>query len=279
MKTYKNFINEVSLSRVWKHAGSKDKSFSIITAFRDENGLEKNIKLNKQLAGKIKNSGFGYFYLDGHWIENQGEAEEINVAEKSIFIVGDSDGKLKGLVKKWIKEYNQDACIFKPSDSEIVELIFQDGSTEKVGKFRPNKISQAYSKLKNGRTFIFENAYNGDNNITKYSKKISQDLFEMANIHKDKTKLPLVIYISINDGSVHGARIKVNNNYSNKYSSDNLSITIEDEPKIIGWNINVKEKDLQKVREFVIKFKKILLKHWNDKIDSYDVIDYIKKNN
>lgn len=177
MEDFKNYLlNEISLSRVWQHANNEKIPFSIITAFRGEYTLKQNINRNKDLASKIKKEGYGYFYLDGHWIENEGQENEIDVAEKSIFIIGDENdnGKLLGLVKKWNKEYNQDACIFKADNSKEVELIFQDGKREKVGQFKPNVVSQAYSKIKGGRTFIFEGASNSaDNWISKlaYSKK------------------------------------------------------------------------------------------------------------
>lgn len=173
-------INEVKLSRVWKHTNDKAIPVSIITAMRDENGKDKNIANNKELAGLIKNSGYGYFWLEGHWIENQGEESEVDVIEKSIFIVGNKNdnGKLLGLVKKWMKKYNQDAVIFKPENSDDMNLVWQNGKMEKVGKFKADKISQAYSKLKNGKTFVFERAFTPLNNISK-----------LANLVKDSNKL------------------------------------------------------------------------------------------
>ena len=52
------------------------------------------------------------------------------------------------------KKYEQDAVIYGDKDSDA-HLVFKNGSTENIGKFQPGKISQAFSKVKGGKTFIF----------------------------------------------------------------------------------------------------------------------------
>ena len=173
MKKFYEILRESSLSRVWKHSNSKI-PIGIITAFRNEYTEKQNAQRNKELAAKIKKSGYGYFYMDGYWIENQGTDKEVHVSEKSIFIIGNENdnGKLKGLLKKWIKEYNQDAAILKDENSDEFSLINNDGSIIKIGKFSPNKITQAYSKLKKGQTFVFESFEYDSNWLGKFAEKL-----------------------------------------------------------------------------------------------------------
>jgi hypothetical protein len=170
MKKFYDILRESSLSMIWQHSNSEI-PIGIITAFRNEHTEKQNIQRNKELAAKVKIAGYGYFYIDGYWIENQGTDKEVHVSEKSIFIIGNEkdNGKLKGLLKKWMKEYNQDAAILKDENSDDFELINNDGSMIKIGKFSPYKIAQAYSKLKKDRTFVFESFEYDSNWLGKFS--------------------------------------------------------------------------------------------------------------
>jgi hypothetical protein len=170
MKKFYDILRESSLSRIWQHSNSEI-SIGIITAFRNEHTKKQNIERNKELAAKIKNVGYGYFYIDGYWIENQGTDKEFHVSEKSIFIIGNEkdNGKLKWWLKKWIMEYNQDAAILKAENSDDLEVINNDGSMIKIGKFSPNKIAQAYSNLKKGRTFVLESFEYDSNWLGKFN--------------------------------------------------------------------------------------------------------------
>ena len=71
------------------------------------------------------------------------------------------NGKLLGLTKKWIIKYKQEAALVKKCNTNIFELLFNNGQSEKVGKLKPNVFNNIYSKIKRGnRTFIFENIVN-----------------------------------------------------------------------------------------------------------------------
>ena len=75
-------VSEASLSRVWQHTQS-DRPIALLTAFRGEFGQADNIKRNKTLAAQVRKLGYGFFFVDGYWIENQGTPEEIHVSEDS----------------------------------------------------------------------------------------------------------------------------------------------------------------------------------------------------
>lgn len=162
MKTkFKNIINETSLSRVWQHFSS-DKTVVILTASRGDKTSSENISNNKKIAIEFKKEGFGYFFVDGYWIENKGESDEQKVSEDSIFGIAESSQseKLIELAHKLANEFKQDA-IFVKTEKEVY-LYFKNGSKEKLtGGLKPGKIGDFYTKLRNKKetnTFVFEGA-------------------------------------------------------------------------------------------------------------------------
>jgi hypothetical protein len=102
-------------------------------------------------------------------------------------------------------------------------------------------------------------------------------LFEMSNISGRKTGLPMIIYVSIGKHLSHGPRIKVSKIYGNKSSmEDTVSFTISDNPKIVSGG-GLPSKDIKLVKNFIIKNKDNLLKHWNNEITSDELIDLLVK--
>jgi len=170
MKT-NEIINETKLARVIQHFTSDEKVVAIISAFRGEYTYSENVIRNKQLASEIKQNGYGYVYVDGHWIEKAGNNDG---AEDSILIIGNSNdnGKLKGLLRKWNVKFNQDACIYKADGTTNSSLIFQNGREESLGELHVKDIERiksdlakkadadgtGYTKLRNhsDKTFVFE---------------------------------------------------------------------------------------------------------------------------
>jgi hypothetical protein len=150
-------LDEMKLGRVLQHAEG-NKPFAIFTAFRSEKSREENVRNNKEVAYILRAKGYGYFYLDGFWIENKDTPEEVHVSEDSIFVIGDPDKEqeLINLVVALGREYNQDAVLIKTSEG--VHLYNKAGTKiANLGEFKPNKIGDNYSKLR-GRdeTFVFE---------------------------------------------------------------------------------------------------------------------------
>jgi hypothetical protein len=137
-------INESSLSRVWQHVKDNNKTIVIFTAFRDEYEYKDNIKHNKAFAAELKKAGFGYFYVNGFFPENEGTDKEVNVKEDSIFAIGSGEkGKeLISLCHKLANSRNQDSIIVKePTEKKtLYYFLNKDGSKSyiseglKVGK-------------------------------------------------------------------------------------------------------------------------------------------------
>lgn len=152
-------LNEASLSRVWQHAES-DRPIALLTAFRGEFDREQNVRRNKELAATIRKLGYGYFFVDGYWIENQGTAEEVHVSEDSIFVIAPegSDEKFRNQMVQLGAKYNQDGVLIK--DKEGAKVYQKDGSVMfDVGTLKPGKAGEIYTRLRNNKksnTFVFE---------------------------------------------------------------------------------------------------------------------------
>lgn len=156
-------LNESSLARVYSHFES-DKPVALITAFRGENTYAENVSRNKELAASVRKAGFGFVYVDGAWIENKGEPNEVEVSEVSLLIVGDSgsDSKLYDLCVTASQKYNQDGFILKSGGKDSSTSIYD--KTGKVvdtfNKLSFDKLADYFTKLRGGshggRSFTFE---------------------------------------------------------------------------------------------------------------------------
>jgi len=156
-------LDEASLGRVLQHIQGKKnvKNWGMMTAYRYVNTPNQNKKLNKQLEAEVRAMGHGFFKVEGHWVECQdGNLSYFDcpqnllkdAVEESLFIPNISAKQIHSLGKK----YGQDAVIFGGEQTKgNATLIFKNGKVENIGRFSPNKIQQAYSKLKGGKTFVF----------------------------------------------------------------------------------------------------------------------------
>ncbi len=156
-------LDEASLGRVLQHVQGKKnvKNWGMMTAYRYANTPNQNKKLNKELEGELRKMGHGFFKVEGHWVECQDgnlSYEDCpknllkDAIEESLFVPNITAKEIHKLGKK----YGQDAVIFGGEETKgNATLIFKDGKVENIGKFSPNKIQQAYSKLKGGKTFVF----------------------------------------------------------------------------------------------------------------------------
>ena len=70
---------------------------------------------------------------------------------RKLFIVN----KKRKICQNALKKYDQQAAVIKLQDGNIY-LIDQEGNLDNIGKFSPGKIATYYSRLHNGRTFVFE---------------------------------------------------------------------------------------------------------------------------
>ena len=105
------------------------------------------------------------------------------------------------------------------------------------------------------------------------------ETFAMSNVTPKRTGLPMVIYISVKYAS-HGCRLKVSQIYGNKTRFGKwFSMTVEDEPRIIGDTGDIKLKDIQLVTDFCRLNMRTILDFWDqdDCIDSGEMMDTLVK--
>ena len=106
-------------------------------------------------------------------------------------------------------------------------------------------------------------------------KKLNEkfELWEMANLKKSRTGLPVIIYISGNKSS-HGSRIKFFDSYADSVGENYdllIPLTISKNPEIpIEHKLNIQKKDLEKIKQWVIKNYDLLMDLYNDKIDEIE---------
>ena len=159
-------LNEASLSRVWQHFNDPEKTIVIFTAFRDERTYKENVQMNKKFAAELKKAGFGYFFVDGHFPENEGTEDEVEVKEDSIFAIGNiKEGqKLINLAHKLANSANQDSIIVKGTDGKIFFLDQQGKKDYLQGGLKPGAMGKYYTKLRNkspSNVFVFESEKDG----------------------------------------------------------------------------------------------------------------------
>lgn len=167
----KDYLNESSLSRVWKHNEKHD--CAALTAFRKARGCgqgeiytkEENNKRNRSLLSKLKVKGYGVTSLKGVYPEGGQTGKE-----ESFFVVDLNDSNnLLSDVKRLGEEFEQDSILFIPKGSlgnkSKAFLIgtnhCQDnwlgyGSKEVFNKGKIGYASPIYTSKVNGRPFIFE---------------------------------------------------------------------------------------------------------------------------
>ena len=186
-KPYK--LDEASLARAYQHVVEKKvPSWGMLTAYRYANTKKENIQANKMLEKDLRSKGYGFFKVEGHWQECQDsnlnyvdcpEGKLQDSIEVSLFVPGMKKRDIELLCKK----YNQDAVIYGGEDTKgDAHLIFKNGSEDNIGKFQPGKVSQAYSKIKGGKTFVFAHKKDEPKKVNKVNTSNSK---LTANLPKD----------------------------------------------------------------------------------------------
>lgn len=111
--------------------------------------------------------------------------------------------------------------------------------------------------------------------VTKQPKQVllENQIWEMANLPKKRTGLPVIIYISGNKAS-HGPRIKFFDSYADSIGENYdllIPLTIDKNPDIpIKHKLNIKKKDLEKIKQWVIKNYDLLMDLYNGNIDEIE---------
>lgn len=113
-----------------------------------------------------------------------------------------------------------------------------------------------------------------------YLESNKQPLYEFADLVPEDTNLVSVIWVDGPRNLKHGKRIKFQNNTSNCLNGGELiPITISDDPQIpngVKSKLNIKEKDLFKIKQWIILNKQVLLDYSDGKITTKQLYQQIK---
>jgi hypothetical protein len=157
-------LNEIKLSRVWQYWSNPERVAALLTAFRGNFDLEENLRRNRALAADVRNLGYGFVFVDGYWIENQGTDLERKVKEDTLLITAPADKfeKFERQMIQLARQYNQEAVLIKSADGSS-RVQYVDGDSIDLGSIRPDGMGEIYTQLKRtakgqpiGRTFTFE---------------------------------------------------------------------------------------------------------------------------
>jgi hypothetical protein len=153
-----NELYEASLSRIWQHVQkAKDKSFSILTSWRQDKTSKENRAEFNNLKALVRGLGLGFIVVQGHWKECQDPDvpydscpinQLVDAVEPSLFVVGLKKDQAAELGSR----YDQDAVVFAgPGTDGNISLLFKDGKTQDIGEFKPQAIGQAFTALRKSR--------------------------------------------------------------------------------------------------------------------------------
>ena len=161
MKTFKEFLEESSLSRI--KSKSDKGGMAIISGSRGDKSKKENKARAKQLDKDIKGKGLpGATKVTGRWTENPGSKDEKKVKERSHVVTSGkkSKRKFKKAVKSLGKKYDQDAVLTQTKKTGTLSATRKGGLDKakrvKAGKFRPGRSSSEGDTQIKKKTFTYE---------------------------------------------------------------------------------------------------------------------------
>ena len=160
MKTFKEFLEESSLSRI--KSKSDKGGIATMSASRADKSAKDNRARAKQLDKDIKGKGLpGATKVTGRWTENPGSKDEKKVKERSHVVTSGKKGKraFKKAVKSLGKKYGQDSVLTQTKKTGTLSATRKGGLGKKknikLGKFKPQgKNPEGQSQIK-GKTFTY----------------------------------------------------------------------------------------------------------------------------
>ena len=159
MKTYKEFMQESSLSRI--KSKSDKGGMAILSGSRGDKSKKENQARAKQLDKDIRGKGLpGATKVTGSYVEKGDDGKEKKVKERSHVVTSGKMGKrkFKKTVKKLGKKYGQDSVLTQTKKTGTLHRTRKGGLDKKgenVGRFQPQgKNPYGQSQIK-GKTFAY----------------------------------------------------------------------------------------------------------------------------
>ena len=160
MKTFKEFLDESSLSRI--KSKSDKGGIALMSASRGDKSKKENRARAKQLDKDIRGRGLGgATKVTGSYMEKGDDGKERKVKERSHVVTSGKMGKrkFKKAVKKLGKKYGQDSVLIQTKKTGTLSATRKGGLGKskniKLGKFKPQgKNPEGQSQIK-GKTFTY----------------------------------------------------------------------------------------------------------------------------
>ena len=161
MKTFKEFLDESSLSRI--KSKSDKGGIALMSASRADKSAKENRARAKQLDRDIRGRGLGgATKVTGSYMEKDKKTgEEKRVKERSHVVTSGKKGKrkFKKEIKKLGKKYGQDSVLTQSKKTGTLSATRKGGLGKskniKLGKFKPQgKNPEGQSQIK-GKTFTY----------------------------------------------------------------------------------------------------------------------------
>jgi len=160
MKTYKEFMQESSLSRI--KSKSDKGGMAILSGSRGDKSKKQNQARAKQLDKDIRGKGLpGATKVTGSYVEKDKSGKETKVKERSHVVTSGKMGKrkFKKAVKSLGKKYGQDSVLTQTKKSGRLQATRKGGLGKAkgigVGKFKAGgKNPEGQSQIK-GKTFTY----------------------------------------------------------------------------------------------------------------------------
>lgn len=106
---------------------------------------------------------------------------------------------------------------------------------------------------------------------------MQDQLFQMTHLRPEETRLPMVIWLSVNKHANHRCEIKVQTEHGEKATPSNwISVSVDDDPTLIG-ETSLSAKDLMDLKKFIFNNHQTIVKYWNDEISTTEMVDSIVK--
>ena len=168
MKTFKEFLEESSLSRI--KSKSDKGGMAVISGSRADKSKKENKARTKQLDRDIKGKGLpGATKVSGRWDEKDDDTgKTTKVKERSHVVTSGKKGKraFKKAVKSLGKKYGQDAVLTQTKKTGTVSATRKGGLGKdsqgknvkriKAGKFKPGQNSPEGDTQIKKKTFAYK---------------------------------------------------------------------------------------------------------------------------
>ena len=160
MKTYKEFMQESSLSRI--KSKSDKGGMAILSGSRGDKSKKENKARAKQLDKDIRGKGLpGATKVTGSYVEKGDDGKEKKVKERSHVVTSGKKGKrkFKKAIKALGKKYGQDSVLTQTKKTGRLQATRKGGLGKAkgigVGKFKAGgKNPEGQSQIK-GKTFTY----------------------------------------------------------------------------------------------------------------------------